>query len=371
MTIAAHITSDKKNKSSFLADHLQMLANKNSGDHFIFFTNKTYSATPSQANNITQVLVSPKIKNSILLHYWYNFKLPYLLKRYNATVFISDNNVLPLKMDIATIMVMQNVPKVKKINILQSKYKRYLQKYFPLFIKNTNKIICTENYLEQELVSKFDFTKSKISTIYPPLDTGYKPISWQQKEIVIKKYTDDKDYFLFPVSFITKENILPVLKAFSQFKKWQKSSMNLVLLSSQQEVPEIAAFNLYKYKDDVKIISTDDKKEIEKITAAAYAMIYLPNHEYIEYNALEAMQAEVPVIVLQNSITKNMYGDCAIFTSTNEKDISEKMIRLYKDEHLRNDIIKKGILQTGRYAADNFYTQFWETIININEGKII
>ncbi|MEO5944834.1 MAG: glycosyltransferase [Ferruginibacter sp.] len=370
MTVAAHITSDKQNKSSFLADHLPVLASKNLSDHFIFFTDKVYPPATFQVGNITHVLISPQIKNILLLHYWYNYKLPALLKKYNVTVFISDNNVLPLKFDIATIMVMQNVQQVKKIHILQSKYKRYLQKYFPLFIKSANKIICTENYLEQDLGSKFDFTKSKISTIYPPLDTGYKPISWQQKAIVIEKYTDDKDYFLFPVSFITKENILSVLKAFSQFKKWQKSSMELVLLSgaSQQEIPVIAAFNLYKYKDAVKTISTDDQDEIAKITAAAYAMIYLPNHEYIEYKALEAMQTEVPVIILENSLTKTMYGDSAIFTTINEKDISEKMIRLYKDEHLRNDIIKKGVLQTGRYAADNFYTQFWETIININEG---
>ncbi|MEO7049726.1 MAG: glycosyltransferase, partial [Ferruginibacter sp.] len=341
---------------------------KNLDDHFIFFTDKIYPPATFKGGNVTQVLISPQIKNSLLLHYWYNYKLPSLLKKYNAIVFISENNMLPLKIDIATMMVMQNVPQVKKINIIQSKYKRYLQKYFPLFIKNTNKIICTENYLEQELISKFNLAKSKITTIHPPLDAGYKPITWQQKEITIKKYTDDKDYFLFPVSFITKQNILSVLKAFSQFKRWQKSSMNLVLLSSQQEIPVIESFNLYRYKNDVKIISSDDPDEIAKITAAAYAMLYLPNHERIEYKALEAMQAEVPVIALQNALTKTMYGDSAIFTTINEKDISEKMIRLYKDEHLRNDIIKKGVLQTARYSSTSFYTEFWKTIINISEG---
>ena len=85
MTVAAHITSDKENVLSFLSDHLPVLASKNLDDHFIFFTDKIYPPATFKGGNITQVLISPQIKNSLLLYYWYNYKLPALLKKYNAT----------------------------------------------------------------------------------------------------------------------------------------------------------------------------------------------------------------------------------------------------------------------------------------------
>ena len=368
MTIAAHITDGNLFGSSFLTAYLPQLAAQHPQHHFIFFTEQPLQTTA--VANITQVSISPAIKNSLLLHYWYNFKLPVLLKKYNASVFISEINVLPLKIKITSILLIHNVPQVKKSSIFKNNYKRYLQKYFSRSLKKTNSVVCTAHYLEKELISKFNFAKQKTTCIHPPIHAAFKPIPWQQKENTLQQYSGEKDYFLYPVSLITKENILPALKAFSLFKKWHKSSMKLVLLSGtdMQDTMLVKDFDLYKYKDDVAIIFTDNKKEVANITASAYAMIYLPQHAHIEYFALEAMQAEVPVITCSNQLTKDMYGQAVIYTGINGKDNSESMIHLYKDENLRNEMIKKGVLHTAGYSDKDFFEPFWEVITKAVEG---
>ena len=365
MTIAAHITSDNRRQKSFLAKYLTELAAKNPDDHFIFFTGKSYPANAFSPKNITQVSISPKIKNSLLLHYWYNFKLPALLKRYNASVFISENGVLGQRTTVKQIMVLQNIGSIKT-GTAQTKFKRYLHKYFPVFIKSADTIICTEKYLETELISKFSSAINKTVTIYPGLDTKCKPISWQQKEEVIKAYADDRDFFLYPVSYLTEKNIVTALKAFSQIKKWQKSTMKLLLLSAEEQT-SVKGFDLYKYRDDVKIITVKDKAIAARIIAAAYALIFLPDEDDIAYDCLHAMQAEVPVITTISTLNKSMYEDAALYSNLNEKDIAEKMMRLYKDEHLRNEQIKKGLLQIAKYNGSNTISAFWQVITKVDE----
>ena len=75
--------------------------------------------------------------------------------------------------------------------------------------------------------------------------------------------------------------------------------MKLLLLSGtdMQDTMLVKDFDLYKYKEDVAIIFTDNKKEVANITASAYAMIYLPQHVHIEYFALEAMQVRILLLL--------------------------------------------------------------------------
>ncbi|MEP6711819.1 MAG: glycosyltransferase [Ferruginibacter sp.] len=366
MIIAAHLTVNKHSTPSFLSECLGRLALQYPDDHFIFFTDEDAGETPALIN-CTYVLISPKIKNSLLLHYWYNYKLPSLLKRYNANVFISENGMLSIRSNKPQMMVIKNTFFTKK-KLIPGIHSRYLEKFFLPFLKKATAVITTEKYIEDMLAAKYSFAADKILSIYPGLSRNYQPISWQQKEEITAAHADEKDFFIYPVSANTKNNIIYVLKAFSQFKKWQKSNMQLLLLL--QHIPGenlIKDFGLYKYRNEVKIIKQQDDKQAARIIAAAYALIYLPAEERIAYPCLHAMQCEVPVITTAGNLNKSMYEDAAIYASTNEKIIAEKMMLVYKDENLRNDCIKKGLLQTGKYNWDTSTRLFWQAIIKNSE----
>ncbi len=374
MTIAAHIAVNKHSAPSFLFECLTRLALQYPGNHFILFIDKADKGAAIAPDNCTWVLISPKIKNSLLLHYWYNYKLPYLLKRYNAGVFISENAVLSIRTNKPQMMVLKDLIPAKKMIVKADKHARYLRKFFPFFLKKATTIFTSEKYIEDTTAAKYPFTKNKILSVYPGINKNYQPISWQQKEEITAAYADEKDYFLYPVSSNTKNNIITALKAFSQFKKWQKSNMQLLLMVQDKTLLSAASgdglvkdFGLYKYRNEVKIIAQTDDKENAKIIAGAYALLYLPAHEKIEYPCLNAMQCEVPVITTATNLNKSMYGEAVIYCTTDEKTIAQKMMLVYKDENLRNDCIKNGLLQTARYSWDSSTQLMWQAIIKISE----
>jgi glycosyltransferase involved in cell wall biosynthesis len=366
MIIAAQITSNP-NAYSFLAEQISLLAKTHAEHQFILFTELVTAITKGE-DNITQIIITPKIKNSLLLHYWHNYKLPYLLKKYKANIFISENTILSLNTLVPQMMIIDDISTLKKSGSFRHKYARYLHKNLSKFLKRANLIITTDKYLEEILKKKYPDFSDKISSIYPNLANNYMPISWQQKESIISTYTDDRDYFIYPVTLHTKQNIITALKAFSIFKKWQKSSMKLVfLLKNVSKENLVKDFHLYRYKDDVKMIDAENNEAFKQLISAAYALIYLPQNENIEYFTLNAMQCEVPVITTHTDLNKSIFANAVLYNAVNEKALAENMALVYKDEIIRNNQIKKALLLTAKYDGLQAQSEFWQAIIKTNE----
>jgi len=76
---------------------------------------------------------------------------------------------------------------------------------------------------------------------------------WSQLAPVRSALTDGNQYLL---AFVDTQDIIPIVKAFSVFKKWQLSTMSLVfVLDTEAEKDKAANLLLgYKYKDAVELV---------------------------------------------------------------------------------------------------------------------
>ena len=86
MQIAAHFTQYKDTENPLFTS-LKILSEKHPEVKFIFFVDTLMEGL---TKNCTQVIVSPKPKNNLLLFFWYKFKLYGFLKQRVKIVFIGD-----------------------------------------------------------------------------------------------------------------------------------------------------------------------------------------------------------------------------------------------------------------------------------------
>ncbi|HSN60071.1 MAG TPA: hypothetical protein VLR49_03990, partial [Ferruginibacter sp.] len=193
MTIAAHI-HDSANESPFLLECISRLAGQNTNDHFIIFSEKKIEALAGYSN-CTQILISPVIKNSLLLHYWYNFKLPALLKKYNPAVFISENSVCCLRTTIPQIMVIKDYFIHPKKSPEKNIYARYLKKYFLKFAQKAAAVAVTKAYTGHQLIARYSLLENKTTTILHGLDNIYHPFSEDERKVIQEKYAEGNGYF--------------------------------------------------------------------------------------------------------------------------------------------------------------------------------
>lgn len=196
-----------------------------------------------------------------------------------------------------------------------------------------------------------------------PIDTTS---SVQSPDAVKAQYTQDCEYFLYMGSFADKTAFISLLKAFSRFKRRQKTSWKLVLVPAPgADVAKLQqALSNYKYRSEV--IMPDmafSETEMAALFSAAYAFVQpvsvAPYGRYL----MNALQAGLPVISLNDQGNKELAQDAALyFDAGDEELLAAHLMLLYKDEAFRGRLAgiaqQKGVAFSWRSSA----TQVWKAI---------
>lgn len=361
MIIAAQIAA--ANADSLLYRCLTRLAKENPAVKFIFLSEDRETTGTALADNCSIIQINPALKNGLVMHYWYNLKLPALLKKNKVTHFISERGTCPLKTTIPQFLVISNISFLEKKPLFTQAHLAYLKRFFPKFSQSARSILVIEKFIARHIAEKFPATKNKLQCIGHGLPEAFQPLLWEEKQVLMQEFTNGTEYFISECSTAGRSDLLILLKAFSLFKKRQKSAMQLVLLMNGNKIEDLVKdFHLYKYRDDVKIIAHETESERSKRIACAYAFIYLPPEVVAENTGLNAMQAGIPLITLENADAFSMYGEAALYNPLSDKAIAENMMLLYKDETVRNDHIKRGLQVSGTYSWGLTSAAVWQAL---------
>lgn len=343
MVIAAHIYSTYL-PSSQLFQALRLLAIENTSLQVYIFCDED-DLEKDGYYNIEFIDVKPAAKSNLRLHYWYNFKLPALLKKIKADVFLSDAGVCSLKNTIPQWIVINNINFLYKKPVIKFKIDAYLRKYLPKISPAAAGVLVRQQYMGEQISSRYNIPQKKIHLLGEYFFDLYKPMQWEAKNDLLENVTAGIEYFLCVGTPATKNNITEIFKAFSLFKKRLKSSLKLVLTLQDVTLEEcVKEFRLYKYREDVIVVDQFVQFTYPQLVAASYAVIYMPSQitGYSE-RGLSAMQSGTALIAVDAPEHESLYKDVALLSDVNDKSIADNMMLLYKDEALRNRCIEKGL----------------------------
>ena len=103
--------------------------------------------------------------------------------------------------------------------------------------------------------------------------------------------------------------------------------------------------------------------DLVKLIGSAYALIRPNQQDGVAGSLLEAMNCHIPVIASADLVTKEIAGDAVLYANTNDyTDVAEKMMLLYKDESLRNNLVEKGQKVIEKYNWDKTADALWQSI---------
>lgn len=105
------------------------------------------------------------------------------------------------------------------------------------------------------------------------------------------------------------------------------------------------------------------EEQLQRVTAAAYALVYPSWFEGFGLPILEAMQCGVPVICSNTSSMPEVAGDAALLVDPADTDaIAKEMLSLYRNEGIRNAFITKGLERAGQFSWDTSATAVYELL---------
>lgn len=218
---------------------------------------------------------------------------------------------------------------------------------------------------KKDLSLHYKIAEDKIDVVHPAVKEAFLPVDETGKEETRRKYCDGKSYFIYTQGFHSHKSLMTLLKAFSVFKKRQKSNWKLVFPGSMERVSKTFTESLktYKYRDDIILTGYVTDEDMVQLIGSAYALIHPIQWDSVGIAMLEAMNCRIPVIASANPFIKEIAGDAVLYANTDDyTDTAEKMMLLYKDETLRNSLVEKGEAIVVKYNWDKTAGLLWQSI---------
>jgi len=270
-------------------------------------------------------------------------------QKYEAVLFPGGVNLLPLKFDIPSVVVVQDILSDTYRNsddgIIDGLLKRQLKK--------VHRIIAASRFIRDDLVN-LHIPESRISVIHNGIDTSlFYPRSVSNNEaVLIHPFSIRRPYILYAsrVAYPSKCHV-ELIQAFNIFKKKTGAPHRLVLAGSDGINAEVVHREVQKspFASDILLTGYFPHQNLPELYSAADACIFPFAAEGVGLPVLEAMACGIPVACARSGALPEMGGDCALyFDQTNPEDIAlsiERLIRTPSGENdaLRNDMITRGV----------------------------
>jgi glycosyltransferase involved in cell wall biosynthesis len=332
---------------------------------FIFIFDRPFDHRFVVSKNVKAVIAGPPARHPLLWKFWYDYKVPAILRKVNADVFISCDGFCSLRTRVPQCLVVHDLAFLHYPSFIPKSHLSYYKRYTPKMLAKARMMATVSAFSKKDIMDKYEIADSKIDIIYSAAKELFQPLTDEEKQATKEKYTSGKEYFIYAGAIHPRKNLVNLLKAFSIFKKRQQSSMKLVLAGRLAWKYESFVQNLksYKYRNDVVMTGYVEEAEIKKLVGAAYAMVYPSLFEGFGVPVLEAMQCDVPVITSLNSSMQEISNGAALYADPESPaDIAEKMMLLYKDEKLRKQLIDKGKTTVGQFSWNLTAERLWQSI---------
>ena len=373
MVIAVNTRFLQTNKldsyASFVLEIFKRIANQQPQHQFVFIFDRRVLTDFGFAKNITSVVISPKVKDIVSSKYWYDVKLPFGLMKYKPDLLVQTTGFCSLTTSIPQLLILQDLAFKHYPNHIAKNQLAYYKYFTQKFIDKSKHIITLSCFSKKDIESSYNVEHNKIGVVHSAARPIFKPLDYNEIEQVKDGYADGRAYFLFVGGFHPRKNLMNVLKAFSLFKKWQRSNMKLLIAGAVavQYDDILIKLKTYKYKDDIVLLDYVDETQLALITAATYCVLYPSFFEGLSVPIIEAMQCAVPIITSNNSSMPEIGGNAALYVNPDEpNDLAEKMQLIYKDENLRSKLIEKGLRQAATFNWNTATEKVWGAIIATN-----
>ena len=208
----------------------------------------------------------------------------------------------------------------------------FQRKQFNQWLQKAENIICLNDWMYAAVVKQYPNFTSKCTSIYAPT-SAVPHFEWQHLSLAQSQLTKGKNYFL---CFAPQARFVAILKEFSVFKKWQLTTMHLVMVHDTHAQVATSKKQLegYKFREDISVICIEDF-QLEWI-AASYAILWEDVHYAANLWVDYAIQYEIPLLFDQEIHFPASWAKLGeVFSFTTPNALSNHFKLYYKDEVYR------------------------------------
>jgi len=286
---------------------------------------------------------------------------PSMIQRAGVDAFLGTNNVLPFRLKIPSVVVMQSLQYIDFPQIYTWSNLVYLRVSVPRTLHKATRIVALSETSKQTIVEKVHVSPEKIHVIYHGLSSDVaskcEGENYEQGRRLVHNLTQGRPYILSVSSFYWQKNLPRLVEAFAQLK--QRGLLTHVLLLVGSDGPKVTRSGLldlaarHGVQDSVICPGIVPHLFIPAFYLNASVTVMPSFSETFGLPVLEAMSCGCPVVTSQTGTMAEIAKDCAVLVDPyNVESIAVGMARVLEDAGLRDDLIALGRIRARAFTLE-------------------
>jgi glycosyltransferase involved in cell wall biosynthesis len=334
---------------------------------FIFLFDRPYKKEFVFAPNVKPVALFPQARHYYLWYLWFEYSVPYILRKERADLFVSPDGYLSLSSKVPSTLVVHDIAFEHRPEDVSGSALKWYKKYTPQYVKRAGRIATVSEFSKGDIVGKYNVDPSRIDVVYNGANSIYVPVNDYWKNETKKIYSQGKDYFIFVGAIQPRKNLINLFKAFDDFKSTDQRNIKLLIVGRKawhtNEILEV--YQNMKFKDDVIFTGRVSTTELKNLLGSSLALTYVAFFEGFGIPIIEAQACGAPVITSNVTSMPEASGNAALLVDPySYQDIANAMRRIANDEKLRSGLIELGYLNITRFSWDKTAEKLWQTMMN-------
>lgn len=335
---------------------------------YLFLFDRPYDPAFTFDGQARGIVLPPPARHPLLWYLWFEWAVPYALRRYQADVFFSPDGYLSLRSEVPAALTVHDLAFEHYTDHIPALASRYYRYFTPRFCAHAQRLMAVSGYTAADIHQRYDIPKTKIAVCGNACREGFRPLSAAEVQAARSRWSTGRPYYLYVGSIHPRKNVHRLIEAFSAFKSQTESPAHLLIAGrfAWQAGPVRSAFEASGFKQDIKILGFVPDEDLPALMGGATGFVYPSLFEGFGLPLLEAMEAEVPVITSDVSSMPEVAGQAALLINPAQvSSLTHALVQLERDASLRESLVEKGRVQRQQYSWDRTAKVVYENLAQL------
>lgn len=317
-------------------------------EYFLFTGHSQIDSPDWKEPNVTVIGSGLTEGDNLRNHFWEQFTLPHLAKKYKVDILHSPANMAPLFYRGKSIVHIHDLCFVVNPQWYSFTFHTVYNLVIPRLARRATRIITNSNNSRNDLLQFCQVQADKVSLIYWAVDDFF-----INRSHLVSPGEDnqEEDYILYVGSLEPRKNIKTLIEAYEILRTGNPGiTTKLVLIGGESPLFADVQLKVRRFKEDVVFKGFVSDATLQEYYARAKVVAYPSLYEGFGLPPLEAMASGAPVVTSHTSSIPEVVGEAALMVNPYDaQQLADVLAKVLQDKKLRQHLRKQGFEQVKRY----------------------
>jgi glycosyltransferase involved in cell wall biosynthesis len=351
--------------SWFTFETVRRIISDNRDHRFFLLFDRDFDKGMTFPGNTDAIIIKPATRHPVLWYYWLEHRVPNVLRKIKADIFVSPDGLISMKSEVPSIPVIHDINFFHRPEDIPAVTRFYYRHFTTKFASKAIRIATVSEFSKQDIASSFGISSSKIDVVYNGVSDIFSPSDESECIKMRKIFSEGLPYFLFVGNFSPRKNIPNLVRAFNLFRTISNYQHKLVLTGERlylnRELDSIIKAS--PYHNDIILTGHKNRDDLRLLYSSSEALVYIPWFEGFGIPVVEAMRCGTPVILSNTTSLPEIGGKAALYVNPSDiKTISDSMIKIIEDVSFKSSLKKSSINNSMKYTWEKSAESLWISI---------